>query len=655
MIEFFGNLESSEGRAARVISDLFIKNWPDINEDSLSIIKIYAGAKLFGYQVQDIDVIIICNFENPKNFAPTRPLITNPNDEAERKEIIVESIVICIEVKDHDSRFIKFEGDSVFVNYKVKNSEGWHSASDQNLAQAHSLKQYLFDEYKSSPFVSNLIYLSNLEEADIPKRPNNIITPTISPRDFLTVIAETSKPYRRKNNKTYLSSSNEEKSKIFINSSIFKRYYPSTLDRKKLDAISKKEGFDSKWPIEVGKRLLTLRGRAGTGKTIALLQLAHFLFEKKNSRILLLTYNLTLLGEIRRLVALLGLTGNIDDGGVKVESCMAYFYKILKSFALIPDNDDFLSEYPKLISELNGSFENNIFNSNDVLQVLNKSPEVFLFDYIFIDESQDWFPDEIKIIKHIYGSENLVIADGMDQLVRGSRSLWSEGLKEQQKIVFSLDSALRMKSNLVLFVNNFSKFLGVSDWSIKLNDHIKGGKVEIIVCPLSSALFKVNAFIKEAITQKNQPVDLLMLLTPELSLQLSNESSLKLAEEQIGCKIWPGFQYETRKELPDNINAIRAIKYQSARGLEGWTTFCLNFDQYYINLINHLNSEYNSLESKVLSRDEWVASEANRWLLMIFTRSIDTIVIHFENKNSVIYQTLESFSKNYPDYIYLDA
>ena len=38
---------------------------------------------------------------------------------AEKKEIIVESMVICIEVKDHDSRFIKFEGDSVYVNYKV--------------------------------------------------------------------------------------------------------------------------------------------------------------------------------------------------------------------------------------------------------------------------------------------------------------------------------------------------------------------------------------------------------------------------------------------------------------------------------------------------------------------------------------------------------
>jgi hypothetical protein len=155
LIEFYGNLDTSEGRAANIIADLFRKNWQDIDKDSTSQIKIYAGAKLFGYQVQDIDLIIICYFETPKVFSPTRAVSTNPNNEIEKKEIYIESMALCIEVKDHDSRYIKFEGDSIYVNYKVKNTAGWHSASDQNLAQAHSLKQYLYDEYKYSPFVFN--------------------------------------------------------------------------------------------------------------------------------------------------------------------------------------------------------------------------------------------------------------------------------------------------------------------------------------------------------------------------------------------------------------------------------------------------------------------------------------------------------------------
>jgi hypothetical protein len=146
-----------------------------------------------------------------------------------------------------------------------------------------------------------------------------------------------------------------------------------------------------------------------------------------------------------------------------------------------------------------------------------------------------------------------------------------------------------------------------------------------------------------------------LLVNSELSAELSNDNYLKVLEDTIGCKIWPGFKSETRKELPDDINAIRAIQYQSARGLEGWTVFALNFDRYFNELKNHLHIEYNLLENKALSLDEWVHIEISRWLLMIFTRAIDTIFIHIEDKNSEVFKLLESFANNYPDYISLDG
>ena len=40
---------------------------------------------------------------------------------------------------------------------------------------------------------------------------------------------------------------------------------------------------------------------------------------------------------------------------------------------------------------------------------------------------------------------------------------------------------------------------------------------------------------------------------------------------------------------------------------------------------------------------------------MIFTRAIDTIFIHIEDKNSEVFKLLESFANNYPDYISLDG
>ncbi|MDB4040885.1 hypothetical protein N9489_05525 [Methylophilaceae bacterium] len=653
MISIFGDNDSSESNATKKIIGLLKDNFKSLDKSDDCIIKAFSGAKFHGYKAKDIDSIIICEFNTPQTFSPVRGIKTKPDDAIEKKEITIESLVLCIEVKDHDPSKIKFEGDSVMVKYGRNITEGWHSASDQNMKQAHTLKDFFNTEFGVSPYVTHLLYLTNLEESELPKRPHNIITPHISPRDFLTVITENTSPFKRKNGRSVMSCSAPQNKDKFINSSLFKELTPSSLDRKKVDAISSREGFDEKWLSEIGKRLVIFRGRAGTGKTIALLQSANVLFEKKGSRVLFLTYNKALVSDIARISTLLGLPSSLDDGGVSVQSCMAFFYKILTDFALIPEDEEFLDIYERLLLELNDALANNIFSQNDINEIFRQSPEEFAYDYIFIDEGQDWKKNEIQIIKKLFHTKNIAVADGMDQLIRGSRAEWTNGLKESERIIFSLRVSLRMKSNLTNFINQFAKKEEIPEWKLHEHKKIRGGSLAIVVGDFWEVLPKLQSFIDDARRNKNKPVDLMMLITYQIKQELESLKSLDKFEAKIGCKVWEGYLNSERENYEINVDSLRIFQYQSARGLEGWTTFLMNFDEFYENQINLLRENYHNLDTVNQSIDEWLISEINRWLMMVLTRSVDTTLIHFKNEKSEIFQKISFYSKKYPDYISL--
>ncbi len=648
MIELLGSKSGGEYLAAEKIKSLFLDIWPQL-ESSNDVIKIYAGAKIFGYQTQDIDVVVYCLLNSPLSFSPTRPVNVNPDGEIEKRSLTVESFVLCIEVKGHDAKSVKFEGAAAYVRYVRNNSNGWHSASDQSLTQAHSLKQYFFDELKANIYVANLIYFDNLDEHDLPKRPHNIFTSSITPKDFFTVIAENYKPWRRKNGVSAISCSISDISRKIETSKIFKTILPSVLDRKRLDAISLQQGFNPNWIKEVGSRTLLLKGRAGTGKTIALLQLANYLYVNKSSRILILTYNLALVSDVRRVLALLGLPVGLDEGGVTIESCMSFFRKLLKAFCLLPEDANFVDEYRSLISEFGSALSEEIFNQHEIQGVISKFPDFFSYDYVFIDEAQDWFEDEINIIRKIFDYKNLVIADGLDQVVRGSRSSWTIGLKESERSVYLLDKSLRMKGNLTLFANILAENLGLTNWAVKSNQSIRGGQIHIYIGDMWASLISAKEIIESSISQGNKPYDLLMLISPDMAGLFRDTSLLSSFQNLIGCQLFEGYKSDVRKDFKGDLNLIRAFQYDSARGLEGWATLCFGFDEFYLHRFDLSNKVYDSLYDEVLSKDEWVERDINSWLLMVLTRSIDTTFIQIKDPNSLIAKKIRNISLMHPD------
>ena len=651
MIEVLSFSTSSESAIAEKIEEFFLSIWPDLKTCSDDQVKILSGAKLFGYQTQDIDVVISCFFSKPRKFNPVRSIKCMPDDVYEKTQIFIESFLLCIEVKSHTGSGIKFEGGNASVKYSRKNTDGWHSASDQNLTQAHSLKQYIFDEFNQTPYVSNLIFFSNLEEFELPKRPNNFVSSTISPRDFFTVIAEITKPWIRKNGKPVISLGPREFSEKISLSRLFKSYIPTDLDRKKIDSIATKHGFNVAWVNELGRRLLILKGRAGTGKTIALLQIANYLYVNNSSRSLILTYNRALVSDLKRILSLLGLPSSVDDGGIVVESTYSFFYKVLKSFFLLKDEENFLEGYDKSLLELSESFNKLIFNDDEIADVVRRNPEQLAYDCVLVDEAQDWRSDEVSCIKFIFGSKNLVISDGMDQLVRGGKASWTLGLKESEKVVFSLDQSLRMKSNLAVFVNTLTKKLQYIDWSIKTNPQIRGGKVIVCVGSILNSLAYVKKELDYALSLHNKPIDLLALISPRLADKYRDPLYLDEFEAILGLDIWSGFEDSTRREPPKSQDELRCIQYDSSRGMEGWTTFCFDFDGFISYKKSQFISQFDQARTSELDKDVWLNREVSRWILMALTRSIDTIFIQVEDVNSEIASVLLALSEECPDFV----
>ena len=94
-----------------------------------------------------------------------------------------------------------------------------------------------------------------------------------------------------------------------------------------------------------------------------------------------------------------------------------------------------------------------------------------------IDESQDWPENEKKILYELYGPNKFVIADGVDQLVRGVTPInWRDNINKANSQVVSLFKSLRLKTGLTKFVQHFAEAIDYGQWDLKPQPENYGGK-----------------------------------------------------------------------------------------------------------------------------------------------------------------------------------
>ena len=232
MIQHVGTEGSAEWECANRIRGALLNIWPDLETDPLDRVLIVSSCKIYGYEVQDLDIVLCLNFENPRLFQPIRPVRCQQDGQSVRRDVMVKSLCVVIEVKGHDQSGVRFDGASAKVLYRRNGKSSWHDATEQSMKQAHSLKSYLSDTLNDPVYVTNLIHFENLEEADFPVRPHNFVAGRASGRSLMTVIADVARPWIRPSDGcAQLSAAKDGAIARAFLTPAFKQISPTPLDR----------------------------------------------------------------------------------------------------------------------------------------------------------------------------------------------------------------------------------------------------------------------------------------------------------------------------------------------------------------------------------------------------------------------------------------
>ena len=377
MIELLGPKESNEYKAAVTLAEQFNELWPGIVDSpkEKEHIKIYASAKLSGYKVSDIDLIVVAKFARDKPFIPRFDTRDDKGNLVKNKRVYINNFVAVVEVKDHSAEYVNLEAGNIIVTYKGAKITK-KSASDENMKQSYGLRDYFSDRIDEDIFIHKLVYLRN-----IPQNSNYFyLGMGCDAVDFFSVIASAT-ALRFYNSDYHLKSTSAEKIKRVINAPIFREVLPTTLNRENMDKILSENKITKEISSIMGEKFISLRGHGGSGKTIMYMQAIRQAYQYHNKRVLVLTYNTALAGDIKRLLCLLNIDSDDASRCVNVKTIHSHLYKIFYKFKInnSEDYDDDMENYNKIfisctnlntlpiIKEIENEIGKPVLSSNQVL------------------------------------------------------------------------------------------------------------------------------------------------------------------------------------------------------------------------------------------------------------------------------------------------
>lgn len=661
-IKILGTDDLPDFEAAEQLKELLAESIPSSAKGEIVI---FPSFKCFGQAVRDIDLVVFGLFDPPfKRKIKTKGKTKNGvQQDLVFRDVNVKSFCCCIEVKDHPPAKIDISmGSGVVVQYRGKR----HNATEQSEKQKYSLINSLKDIANGwSPYISNLIWLRNVSKESLKaKYPpgewfHNCLPSSFKADWFLQLICYQTTPYNHGGNGSYLLSCTKYKDESLAVNRL-KQVYDrlskvqrdlGSLTRQKLEKITKSSLLkDQKYARAIGQKLVVIRGRAGTGKTIKLLHIAHDLCLHQEKRCLILTYNKALVSDIRRTLALADITSDITSPSIQVRTVHSFMYQIMVGFGVLEKSqkDSFLDRYEELKETLIKYLDEGVLGEKDIQSLMKKKQHELAWDAVLVDESQDWPNNEREILFKLFSSDSFIIADGVDQLVRESvHTDWISNV-DYHKPIISEKKSLRQKANLCRFCSSFAKENDLA-WDVSPKSDISGGKVLLLESDYTLDLH--NQLLNDCVASGNKQYEMMFLVPPSLVHKEPHRSFLWRDEwKKMGIHLWDGTASDVRSEFPTDTQQHRLLQYDSCRGLEGWVVVCLHLDAFF----EHKQRTFSpDLENQLAlySTDELKKNFASQWLMMPFTRAIDTIVISFQNSDSEIAQTLRKIGDQRSDFV----
>lgn len=653
MIEIIGIEGSHEYKVATAIRDAFVAQWPGLQESPATEehVKIAANAKLAGYQISDVDIVIGAVFNRHRHFAVRKPIRDRDGRKVTGVKVRVQNLLCAVEVKGQDSSGISVAGDEVSVRY----SGEWKSATDQNVKQAHSLSKY-FEQQHLDAWIYRCLVLDGINDLPrqqgVPTPEAGAVASGFSAGDLLTAIAGVN-GLRKFGSEYVLSSSKTEKVTKALLAPVFKQIVPSRLDRARMDRVATRGKEAERVAALLGKQRVHIRGHGGTGKTVLMLQAAHLAYQEHGRRCLILTYNTALAADIRRLLVLLGVPSSHEGGGVEVRTAMSFIYSWFARLGVRSTSEArSFEDYEALCEECLGMLAAGAIGKDDVERVMAEDPEGFAFDAVIVDEAQDWPQAEAQLLTKLYGGDKVSLADGREQLLRGRPTDWPRTLESGHAAdERSLARCLRMKKNLGIFANSVARLAGLN-WEVEPNNEAAGGRVIVFNGRYSERPELVRMLLDEASTAGNAEIDFLHCVPPGDVMDAGElrRSKLAMTLEDLGFETWDATDELVREEFPRSSRAFRVLQYESSRGLEGWTTVLEAFDEAWEYKFRQRLGQLTSDQGGVSDPKLAAAQAAWRWCMIPLTRPIDTLVIGLRDETSPLSQVILGASRLHGDF-----
>lgn len=685
-VKIKGNQETNEYKDAIALKNIFINEFRD--KKVRGEILIICNATLFGQETKDIDLIAIGKFEKYNLKIKTRSRINKKKLEQKMRNIFINDFCFVFETKRHRISDIQLNGLTLTVRYNNKRSD----VTTQSENQKYSLASFFKDRINFSPYVCNFIWLRNANWESIKnllgENTNNYDKHNYLPNKFSTrflfqlaciqFIPWTPVDKKTGKEKGYSvfnclkRDQSIEFNEINVLFDLFKQVKNGAgeLTRKKIEKITKTLLKDQQYADAIGEKLVIFSGRAGTGKTIKLLSAACDLAQEQGARCLVLTYNHALVSDIKRILALAEIPDGIDNYTVNVTTLHKFFYEIVVGFELderIKESknnkkyiSNFVDEYISHLTTLKEYLDINLIGEKEISELMKTRHQQVGWDYLLIDEAQDWQELEKDIIYKIFGKNSVIIADGVDQLIRSqNKCKWTRMLKPNIDFKKTNEKrGLRQKKNLVTFVNRFADKLDIK-WNLDTKNELLGGKVIISTKPYEIKLHK--KLYDFCIENGNSAYEMMFLVPPLLVEKYQNKDEFgkikedkrfsKMSEfKEMGINIWDGTSTDLRTQYVVNLDEHRLLQYESCRGLEGWTVVNIDFDKF-IEYKMQTYEEEERMELALESYEEKRRKFVYLWALIPLTRAIDTLVITLNNSEGYIGKILKEVYQENPDFI----
>lgn len=579
---------------------------------------------------RDMDIVVWMHFENYKCTMNTG-YILNPDQNDKKdynrrvsREIWFNSAMLVLELKKHNTQdSLSIRNGKLYVKYE----NGFKNASDQNFEQVFHLQNFIHErltiQKSKVPKIQNLIWLyrcidkpMNSGDMDL----DNVIYGEINFRELLDQLCRLNSPvsFDDGNNIAYSACKPDIVGLLdeyFYELQKEKANGLGLISRKKLDIILKAEINIEKIQKfrEIGTKITVIKGNPGTGKTIHLVHLAYHL-KNEEYKPVILTYNNALVQDINRMIHYSGYTGSIE-----IKTIHSFFYGILYATGLISKEYNDRIDYKTELRDLSDFF------GNEENTAIRKASNI-KYDTVLIDEAQDCDELEKDLFLKIFGQQNIVISLGTRQIVREHEISWTENISRKDINIISLNVSHRNKKDLVDFFNGFSaRHFELSPWNLKENRHLPGGKMNVLLSSSYTKSFH-SRLVKELIAKENSMYDL-MFLSPSETKKVNYAGEICEKLEGWDFKAFNATLHKNKQESFFPIDEHRILNYQSCRGLEAWVLVCWNLDV----IIRNIKTYF---IRPGLSEVEDITMHVNNWLLMMFTRAIDTLILTFEDFES---------------------